>query len=523
MYRVVIADDEPLIIRGLRKMMDWEKLNVQVTGDAKDGEQLLAVLEKDSPDIVISDISMPGKSGLDVIREIKERGLDTKVIFMSGFQEFDYAKSAVTYGAVDYLLKPVTVEEMEKAIRSAQEMLEKERKESFWQKEGQTVESDFQKLRKPFTRTSKTDICIPEELSKKGNCYAGVCFTLTGETIRQIKDSNRFELMRFAIFMRIEEYLQERKRGFVARRGDNCSNIVLVLQTDDRKGELERVVSEIREDIKKKYAVSLVAGIGEMTEDTGKLLYIYKTAEFAAGMYYFTHHETIFYSDINRNYTYSFDELDVICKDLTQKIVTRDESWKAALTECLKMIRNLHYGSRRAVENRCILLALDLYRSLLEYHMADRAECEKFEREMELLRGQNTYEEFGKKFTRLLERQVDEYVFCRGRQESDVIFKVKKYIQEHFAENISLEQAAQSVYMNPYYFSTFFKKETGQNFKSYLLEVRMKKALQYLMETDMKTNELAVRVGYRDVRTFTDKFREFYGTSPSKYKKYDKK
>lgn len=78
---------------------------------------------------------------------------------------------------------------------------------------------------------------------------------------------------------------------------------------------------------------------------------------------------------------------------------------------------------------------------------------------------------------------------------------------------------AQMVYMNPYYFSAFFKKETGENFKAYLLEVRMKKALQYLMETDMKTYELASLVGYKDVRTFTDKFKDFYGYSPAKYKK----
>lgn len=523
MYRVVIADDEPLIIRGLRKMMDWESMNTQVVGDALDGDQLLELLEQVKPDIVISDIAMPGKSGLDIIRVVKERELNTKVIFVSGFQEFDYAKAAVTYGAVDYLLKPVTVEELEKAIGRAKEMLEQERPETLWETEKQTVESDFQKLQQLSGRRRKERIHIPDDLPDGSDCFAGVCFTLTGDTLRQIKGSNRFELMRFAIFKRIDEYLMENKIGFVARRDENASSIVLVLPWENKIRELQRIVEQIRGEILKKYGVSLVAGIGEITEDAGKLEFIYKTAKFSAGMYYFLQQETIFYHDIDRKFTYSFDEYEVICKELIQKIVTRDERWRETFTECLKMIRNLHYGSSYAVENRCILLAMEVYQRLLEYKVIDGENRGKFEREVEGLRGQDTYVELKQKFTRLMERFVDEYVFRRGKQENDAIFKVKEYIQEHFAEDITLEQLAQMVYMNPYYFSTFFKKETGQNFKSYLLQVRMEKALRYLMETNMKTYELARRVGYRDVRTFTDKFKEFYGSSPSKYKKHSKK
>lgn len=88
-------------------------MDTEVVGEAEDGEQLLNLLDTLEPDIIISDISMPEKTGLDVLKEINKRKLKTKVIFLSGFQEFSYAKEAVTYGAVDYLLKPVSVEELE--------------------------------------------------------------------------------------------------------------------------------------------------------------------------------------------------------------------------------------------------------------------------------------------------------------------------------------------------------------------------------------------------------------------------
>ena len=86
MYRIIIADDEPLIIRGLKKMMEWGKMDTEVVGEAEDGEQLLNLLDTLEPDIIISDISMPEKTGLDVLKEINKRKLKTKVIFLSGFQ-----------------------------------------------------------------------------------------------------------------------------------------------------------------------------------------------------------------------------------------------------------------------------------------------------------------------------------------------------------------------------------------------------------------------------------------------------
>ena len=267
------------------------------------------------------------------------------------------------------------------------------------------------------------------------------------------------------------------------------------------------------------YGVELIAGIGEITTQADKVEYLYKTAKFSAGIYYFTQKETIYYQSVERVYNYSFEEFEKKCKELTQKILGHDENWKDSFDESLKIIRNLHYGSCYAVESRCIILAMNVCHDLLECKVIDEENRKKLEREVEALRGQNTYEDLKKKFKSIMERFVNECVFCKGNQENDSIFKVKEYISEHFSEDITLEKMAQMVYMNPYYFSAFFKKETGENFKAYLLEVRMKKALQYLMETNMKTYELASQVGYKDVRTFTDKFRDFYGCSPAKYKK----
>ncbi len=102
-----MIDDEAVILQGLKKLLNWEQLDIEMTGEAMDGEQGLRLIAREQPDIVISDIAMPNLTGIELLKKIKEHNWGVKVIFLSGYQEFSYAREAVRYGAVDYLLKPV--------------------------------------------------------------------------------------------------------------------------------------------------------------------------------------------------------------------------------------------------------------------------------------------------------------------------------------------------------------------------------------------------------------------------------
>lgn len=134
-------------------------------------------------------------------------------------------------------------------------------------------------------------------------------------------------------------------------------------------------------------------------------------------------------------------------------------------------------------------------------------------------RQMNTYRELRLFIRKNLKSFVEGALSAENVKERDVIRHVKYYIREHYAEDIKLGKLADMVYMNPYYFSSFFKKETGQNFKNYLIEVRMKAAVKLLMESDVTSYHLANAVGYKDVKTFVEKFRGYYGETPTEYKK----
>ncbi|MCA5962649.1 AraC family transcriptional regulator [Blautia sp. RD014234] len=339
------------------------------------------------------------------------------------------------------------------------------------------------------------------------------------ELNRKVTDQNMRELLRFSIFKRIQEHLRENRSGFVIKREPNSSNVILLMEKDRDDAWVREEIRRIREHIYGEYKIWLITGVGKRVEQASDLKYAYKTAKFSCELYYFCEEDVVWYQEISREFCSSFEDYNTCYKELLDQILNRREEWTAALTRILDIIENLHYGNRYAAENRCIAMAMDLFRDLQEYRVLTEDFREEYDRFTAKIRAQSTFRELKKLVCTYLGKLIGENAFNGTDSERETITLVKNYIQEHYAEDIGLGSMAKMVYMNPYYFSTFFKKETGQNFKNYLVEVRMREAMKLLMASDMKTYELAEAVGYHDVRTFTDKFREVFGDSPSAYKK----
>lgn len=524
MYRILLADDEPVIIRGLKKMIDWKRLNAEVVGEAENGEELLKLIETAKPDIIVSDIAMPNKTGLDVIRTVSEKELNIKIIFLTGFQEFSYAKSAITYGAVDYLLKPVRKEELEKSILQAEKMLKKEAfPEDLWgETEEDGIQSIFNNMNSGYGAEDFYKQFQEIGIETQEKLFVGACFTISRESANIFEGSSKFELLKFSIFKRIQEYLKKQKAGLVIKRGDQRSNVIFILSKEKARTELEKYLTDILDLVQEEYKIKLNAGIGEIVEHVSKLQYTYKTAKFASELHFFHAEQILRSENISREFKNSFEDYNCAYKRFVQSVMNKEENWLDSFEECLNVIEKLHYGNRYAAENRCIVLAMDFFRELKECSLVDGSDestQEEYEKAVEELRSQDTYQELKKIFTDYISSFVDNMYESQNGVDKMVIREVKDYIQENFAQDISLNQIARMVYMNPYYLSTYFKKETGQNFKDYVTEVRMKEALKLLQETDIRTYELAKAVGYKDVRSFTEKFRKTYGDSPSGYKK----
>lgn len=519
MYKIVIADDEPFILKGLKVILDWSSLNAEIVGEAQNGRQLMEIIQNKKPDIVISDIEMPELKGLDVIRLIQQEKLKTKVLLLSAYQEFSYAKDAITYGAMDYLVKPVTKEELTEAIKRVIDVIDKENF-SINLKEDFAEEEAGESVRKPEVSYSFILEKLNEEkIVWEDKIFVGVCISLSEESIKAVSNHNKFELFRFAIFKSVQDYVEEQKLGVFVKRNDKYSNAILILPKENSRKILENKLEELRKRLFDQYEAKINIGVGDFQTELKKVNYLYKTAKFSSELYYFKQDDTIFYDSISKGYHQSVEDLEKTSKQFLEDVTNRKGDWKEQIISCLNKIENIHYGNRYAAENRVSVLLTDLLRCLKEYKMLSEESEKELEELIQKLRFHTSFASLKNYIVRNLESLFEKVYATFGHNEALIIGQVKNYIKQHYAEEISLEQMASMVYMNRYYFSAFFKKETGQNFKHYLVEVRMKEAKKRLLEGNLKTYEIAEAVGYKDIRSFSDKFKEVYGETPGAYKK----
>ena len=439
MIRMILADDEPVIIRGIRRLLDWNMMGIEIVGEYEDGRGALEAIVRDKPDIALLDISMPGMSGVEILKECRAMGNQASVIFISGFQDFEYAKAALKYGAVEYLLKPVIREELLRAIEKA----------IFRVRGGK--EAGRLPEKEERDGTINYELLIQNEDTGYVPVYADIVYNMTDN--EQIK-----KLIHFSLFSFLEEYLGETGMGIVFQKNDK---IVMVLKGMEQE--------EIRREVETVWAKSLKA----------------------------TGHTTFF---VMGDMVFSMSEIP------------------AMFENCLQRGGYLFFADKMPVP------VIDLH----ERVFAGRADSDMLEelrqRLYDAIVGQNEEQmreagrSYGRLVLRLSEGKKEDacFYFCTAVR---FVEKPKEYIDRHYMENLSLNVLAEEIHMNPYYFSSFFKKNTGENFKDYVNRIRIENALPMLLNADMKTYEIAQKVGFGDIRVFNAAFQKIYLETPGSYRK----
>ena len=517
MYKVLLIDDEAVILEGLKNLIDWEKLGTVIVDVAKDGKEGVKKIERHNPDIVISDIAMPNCSGIELLKRTEELDMGIKVILLSGYQEFEYARAAVRYGAVEYLLKPVSPEELERVVMKTVDQIREKDSVHVLQRKDSPEELLFQQS----LSGEKPEVLVKQirEISytQKIPGAIGVSVRLLYRNVKN-QDENR-NLIRFEIYEFIQQWLAERKCGTVIRREYATCYILLYLEEDRKK--IAQLCNALAKQLKEVYKVETIIGTGGWTDELGKVLYLYKTAKFAGELYYFEEKNYIAYEEIKKEYCSSTEEYQNKIKQLRIQIATDYPSMEVVgeIIECTNLIRNIHYGNKNAVVNSVILMNGEIYNTLEECGLLEENSREKQEEFLENLMKKGTFQGMQNLVREYYNGMFLKLRLLGGRRESSEIVRIKQYIKEHYHETITLEELADYIGMNPSYMSVFFKKETGQNYKNYLTEIRMKEAIRLLNSTDKKSYEIAEVVGYKDIKQFREKFREYYGVSPQKYRK----
>lgn len=522
MLRAILADDEAIIVKGLKKLIDWEKMGIRIVGEAGDGEEALALILEKKPDLAVSDIAMPKLNGLDMLNRLNELGIGTKVIFVSGYQEFSYAKKAVTYGAVDYILKPVEQEELEQAIKKAVSQIDEKSRLSILD----TGEEENE-LARIFQKINGDQEYAPQDLYHQFEAldidvahkeFVGAAFRIyfTRQAPENIKLQ---ELLKFAAYNRLQKKLEEEGWGFVIKKDLNTCYVIITLDPGTEESGLKKRIRALKEGMIKGQPMVVKTGIGDRTAEIGALQLVYKTSRFALELYYFTEEDEIWYSHTEQEFKNSFEDYKECVEALIEGYLSCRHSIENEILAVLSMIRSLHFGNRFAAVNRCILLVTEVTQTLIDHYLIDASYRRKGEQVGEEIRLKSLYRHAAACVSDYLQELFSAVRQGAGNSERNELARIKQYISQHYRENLTLESMAAFANMNPYYFSSYFKKNAGANFKNYLTDIRMEEAARLLKHTDCKAYEAAEAVGYKNVRQFNENFKAAFGKSPNEYRK----
>ncbi|MDC7289060.1 response regulator [Blautia schinkii] len=314
MATLYIADDEPIIIKGLRKMISSFSMDLEIIGSSTDGAQAMQEILTLKPDILITDVQMPGKTGLELITEISSSALLTRIIFLSGYREFSYIKHALTHDAVDYLLKPVNEVDLQRTLIKALQFFDKQNKVAYFEKLNEKISTQL------LTQDIKQHTIIHEEnlrsalnerrLDTSDMSFVCVSFLIPLHLQKELRKVpfEHFELLRFSSFNFLKERCDSFSRSLLLGRKNNSLDYLFLINPPESLDSVEKYLIESRGELKKKYQTEVLAGIGEVVSSLEEINFSFSTAYHAVSQYFFTE-ETINVScRLKQDFRYSFDD-----------------------------------------------------------------------------------------------------------------------------------------------------------------------------------------------------------------------
>uniref|UniRef100_UPI0006D02E65 response regulator n=1 Tax=Clostridium sp. NkU-1 TaxID=1095009 RepID=UPI0006D02E65 len=516
MLKVMIVDNETVIRKGLAHIIQWESLGCIVTAQAEDGVDALEQISRSQPDIVISDIRMPGMDGLDLAQEIFKHYPWIKVIILTGFPDFEYAKRAISYQVVDFVLKPVSLENLTEAIEKAKKQVLSaatglQLKKELASKNEQNLELQREMFLRDLLRNSDiSHLFLTNRLvSLKLNLTSYYVLRLDVAPLEEGDLSQHYlEQMKRILTDCISDY----KIYFIPTDLFVCYGILIApsaYPVADKCFETFHILSSFPQFL-------LYIGISLHQNNP---LDLEKAAEQANQAVQFAKHSPeLPVVCINQVPPVPQTVMETIYHDLKALKTAVDYQNLEKAREILKRLFTGFY------ENR---LPLDTVRSICVYihqfciGMVFQSDGETSMEGSHLSALKQLVASNSVASTEETMMVFMEHLLRHAVPSDDaarIIHSVKSHIALHYGDDISLESLASMVHLSPNYLSRLFKKETGENLSIYIQDLRIEEAKTLLCTTSLKTYEVAERVGIPDPVYFSRIFKKKTGEKPKDYR-----
>ena len=509
--KIVLVDDDEIIRIGMKKMISKDVGDV-VAAEFSNGLDALNYVQQ-TPDIniIITDIRMPLMDGLELIEKVKEIRSDIRFIVLSGFDEFNYIRRAFKDGVVDYFLKPINRQELITHIRKIEEEINL-----------QSDEEKFEKLRKEtfladtLRKAVAYDLSAVEQFRKQTQMEDGAAYImLTMEIGFYYKPGvKKQELLNNVAEMKtmFQECMQDNGFHMALFTEQNSISGFILLKDESNYQTLCRCCQAMLDDLKQN--LLLCIGMSEIHTELNEIHTAYEQAQEAVSFRFYMGNNKLFcYKDIcDRSVDFEYD-VKRLANELSLEMALMDyPKVREKVNQFFLDISFLKPEKiRMLVRNTVYILAVKVngFEKALNYSGVDYEW---------MISNIGTYNELKEYLLLLLKGCIQSMSREKEQKRTDRIEMAKTYIAEHYMEQLSLNDVAEYVELNPSYFSKLFKSEMDLNFSEYLMKVRMEKAMQLLRNPKVRIYEIGGMVGYEDAVSFGRAFKKFVGMSPKEYR-----
>ncbi|CAN7349435.1 response regulator [Paenibacillus sp. LjRoot153] len=525
MLTALIVDDEPLMRMGIQKAIVWSNYGIGEINTAPNGRVALQMVEERQPDLLLTDVRMPGLDGLELSRIVKERWPAIKIVIISGYDEFSYAKKSIAIGVTDYLLKPIDSKSLGQTIdKVTQEIVDERGKIREQDQMSHLLQQSVGIARQKVLKELLFGEAGEKEL-KRYEHVLGLNDSIYGRNAVTVVKINSFKekstlfrdggLLHFAVQNILEELLRTEGSGELVdlRPG----SLVLVLRQDKSDHRpMEDFVMKAQAAVLDYLRVPTTWGVGSIASGIQGLRQSYRDADRALKLRLLSPAKRIFtFNQETTGKTFSGNET---IQTITQALQLG--STKPLLDELVKLKTRFSNDSMydpESIEFFYLKLAESL--ELLQKERSRESQTDLRERVREVLYLSDTLNDAVESLEALFQESVQTLHQHLPKPYSKVIRDVIEFLNQHYGEDISLADAANRVFLNRSYLSYLFVQETGSNFSDFLAVLRLEKAKELLAAGGLKNYEVAEAVGYKDFRHFGQMFKKHMGMTPSEFRK----
>ncbi|NEU61178.1 response regulator [Paenibacillus sp. ALJ109b] len=527
MYRVLLVDDEEDVREGLVVEVDWEALDLRIVGLAENGREALEMAERVEPDIVVTDISMPFMDGLELAKRLRERNPLVKVVILTGYDEFDYARQAVSLSVDEYLLKPFSAGHLTELLtrlraQMAAEVAEREDVQQLRDHYYTSLPLLQADLMATLLHRQKSPEYIHGKAKQCGLDLHGERYGVSVLTLHMDgEQSADTELKQFAALNIAAEVWTEHGAGHAFMHQET----IVLLYVDRWGGEdgekrQQQALENVMRSINHYLRIPATVGSGSIVNTLAGVKHAYEDALLALDYRLVPGTDPLIYiADVERQTAgkLRFDELK-------QQTLTRclKAGTQAELEDALEIIfREI------TVEHGRSDIQLYLIEVLTNVWKAAQASGEAmedifgagFQLYTDLFRLPGLSEAQGKvrEVCLLVQHRI-----ASGRQHvyKDIVEQALSFTKEHYADpDLSIQKVCGHLHISSGYFCGIFKKEVQLTFLQYLMQIRMEAAKELLRSTEMKSFEIAGQVGFAEPNYFSFCFKKHIGVSPKEYRK----